>query len=293
MKKSTLYILIVLLLIVVAVAVYLFIDNRQTKTDMQEMVEQMTFEKEQLEDEYEELALQFDGYGQNIRNDSLAEKLAVEQQRVQDLLEELRITKATNARRIAELKKELATVRAVMVQYVHQIDSLDRQNKQLAAENIQVKQQYQEVSEKANQLEEEKTRLTEVVTRASMMEVSRFQMTPLDSRDRATKRYGKIQKLQFNFAVLKNVTTQPGTKTVYLRLVRPDGEIMTTNASGNFRYENKQIEYSLKKDFEYEGEELSLTLYYTVNEILQIGTYNADFFIDGSLVGSFPFRIEK
>ena len=78
------------------------------------MVEQMEFENSELEDEYEDLALQFDGYQQmNIQNDSLQERLAQEQQRVQDLLEELRITKVTNARRIAELKKELATVRAV------------------------------------------------------------------------------------------------------------------------------------------------------------------------------------
>lgn len=293
MKKTTLFILIALLVALLAAAVYLFWDNRQTKNEMQEMVEQMTFEKEQLQDEYEELALQFDGYGNNIHNDSLAEKLAVEQQRVQDLLEELRITKATNARRIAELKKELATVRAVMVEYVHQIDSLDRTNKRLTAENREVRQQYEQVSQKATQLEEEKTRLTEVVTRASMMEVSRFQMTQLDGRDRATKRYSKIQKLRFDFSVMKNITTEVGQKTVYLRIVRPDGEILTKDASHLFRYENRQIEYSLKKDFEYAGEELSLTLYWIVEEILQIGTYNADFFIDHNLVGSFPFRIEK
>lgn len=293
MKKSTLAVLIILLIAVAGLAVYLFFDNRQTKADMQEMVEQMTFEKEELQDEYEELALQFDGYGKNINNDSLAEKLAIEKQRVQDLLEELRITKATNARRIAELKKELATVRAVMVEYVHQIDSLDRTNKRLTAENIEVKQQYQQVQEKATQLEEEKTRLTEVVTRASMMEVARFSMTQLDSRDKATKRYSKIQKLRFDFAVLKNITTEAGNKTVYLRIVRPDGEVMLKQNSGTFRYENRNIDYSLKKEFEYAGEEISLTLYWTVEEILQIGTYNADFFIDGNLVGSFPFRIEK
>jgi hypothetical protein len=34
-------------------------------------------------------------------------------------------------------------------------------------------------------------------------------------------------------------------------------------------------------------------MYWNVEEVLQIGTYNADFFIDGNLVGSFPFRIEK
>ena len=30
-----------------------------------------------------------------------------------------------------------------------------------------------------------------------------------------------------------------------------------------------------------------------VEEILQTGIYNADFFVDGELIGSFPFEIKK
>ena len=186
MKKTTLYILVGIIVVLACAAIWFYIDNRQTKTEMQEIVEQMAFEKEQLEDEYQDLALQFDGYGRNLQNDSLADKLAREQQRVQDLLEELRITKATNAKRIAELKKELATVRAVMVEYVRQIDSLSTTNKRLTEENIVVRQQYQEVSERASLLEEEKVKLTEVVTRAQMLEIAKFDVTPLNNKDKKT-----------------------------------------------------------------------------------------------------------
>ena len=292
-KKSAPVWVVALLLVLVAAGVYFFIDSRKTRSEMAEMVEQMTFEKEQLEDEYEELALQFDGYGQNIHNDSLAELLSKEQHRVQDLLEELRITKATNAKRIAELKKELATVRAVMVEYVHQIDSLNATNQRLTAENKQVREQYQQASEKASQLEQETTRLNEVVNRASMLEISDFTVTKLDHKGKKTSRLSKIQKLQFNFNISKNITTNTGMKTVYLRLVRPDGEVMTKSESNRFSFENVMTEYSVKKEFEYGGIELSEVMYWNVEEILQIGTYNADFFIDGNLCGSFPFSINK
>ena len=43
--------------------------------------------------------------------------------KVQRLLEELRTVKATDAARINELKKELATLRSVMRNYIIQIDS--------------------------------------------------------------------------------------------------------------------------------------------------------------------------
>ena len=292
-KNATKVVLISLVAALAIVSLLLVWMNLQQKTEMKEMVELMEFEKEQLEDEYEELAIQFDGYQTpDIHNDSLVELLSQEKQRVQDLLEELRITKVTNARRIAELKKELATVRQVMVSYVHQIDSLDRTNKRLVAENQQVKQQYQEVARQAKQLEKERTQLAEVVSRASMLEISHFQMTPLNKRDRKTTIYNQIQKLQFDYTIARNITNKPGMKTIYMRITRPDGEIMQKNINDVFRFENSDIAYSVSNDFEYAGEEISGSLYWLVEEILQVGWYNADFFVDGELIGSFPFQIK-
>lgn len=289
------YIALIVGIVVLALCVCALVwMNLQQKTEIKEIVEQMEFEKEQLEDEYEELAIQFDGYQTpDIHNDSLVELLSQEKQRVQDLLEELRITKVTNARRIAELKKELATVRQVMVSYVHQIDSLDRTNKQLVKENQQVKQQYKEVARQAQQLEEERTQLAEVVSRASMLEISHFEMIALNKRDRKTTIYNQIQKLQFDYTIGRNITNKPGMKTLYMRITRPDGEVMQKSLNDVFRFENSEIDYSISKEFEYAGEEISGSLYWLVEEILQIGWYNADFFVDGELIGSFPFQINK
>ena len=290
LKIITISIIVVLVLVSGAL---IWINLRQ-KTEIKEIVEQMEFEKEQLVDEYEELAVQFDGYQTpDIHNDSLVQLLSQEKQRVQDLLEELRITKVTNARRIAELKKELATVRQVMVSYVHQIDSLDRTNKRLVKENQEVKQQYQEVARQAQQLEEERTQLAQVVSRASMLEISYFEMTALNKRDRKTSVYSQILKLQFDYTIARNVTNKPGLKTIYLRVTRPDGEVMQKNVNDVFAFENGEIAYSVSKDFEYEGEEVSGTMYWLVEEILQVGIYNADFFVDAELIGSFPFEISQ
>ena len=141
-KNTYIWILIALLLAVIGGLVAW---NLTQRSELNEMVEQMTIEKEELQEEYEDLAIQFDGYQRmDIRNDSLQDLLSREQQRVQDLLEELRHTKASNARKIAELKKELATVRAVMVDYVRQIDSLNATNARLTAENQQFKAENQQ-----------------------------------------------------------------------------------------------------------------------------------------------------
>lgn len=293
MNKKIIIPILVILLAAIGTLTYLYFAQKQ---EMTEMVEQMEFEKSELEDEYEDLAMQFDGYRTpDISNDSLTQLLNQEQQRVRDLLEELRITKATNARRIAELKKELATVRQVMVSYVHQIDSLNQTNQRLTAENKQVREQYAMVQQQAEELQQQNTHLNEKVTRASMLEITSFAVTPLNKRDRKTNNLNQMQKIQFDFSIGKNVTCERGIKQVYMRIVRPDGELITLPDPSNrlFDFENSEIEYSLTKQFEYGGEALDETLYWNVGEILYQGTYNADFFIDGALIASFPFVLKK
>ncbi|MCQ2348575.1 MAG: hypothetical protein MJZ65_05230 [Paludibacteraceae bacterium] len=292
MNKKPLIISLIIILLVAIVALVAF--TMRQKQQMNEMVEQLEFEKEALEDEYEDLAIQFDGYQQmDIQNDSLQDQLAKEQQRVRDLLEELRITKVTNARRIAALKKELATVRAVMVGYVRQIDSLNNTNQRLTQENQQYRIENQQITQVNTQLSEENTHLTKVVTRAAMLQVSNFSVLPLNKRDRKTSVFNAIQKIQFTYTIQRNITCEPGEKMVYLSIRRPDGEVMQKNPNHLFEYENGQVPYSVRQSLEYAGEELTATMYWSVEEILQQGTYTADFFIDGNLCGTFTFSLEK
>ena len=118
-------------------------------------------------------------------------------------------------------------------------------------------------------------------------------MTPLNKPVRNTTVYSQILKLQFDYTIARNITNTPGLKTLYLRVTRPDGEVMQKNVHDVFAFENSEIAYSVSKDFEYEGEEVSGAMYWLVEEILQVGIYNADFFVDGELIGSFPFEIHQ
>lgn len=291
MKKSIVIPIMVLLALGIGVLLFL---NLHQKKEMDAIVEQMEFEKSELEDEYEDLALQFDGYQQmDIKNDSLQERLAQEQQRVQDLLEELRITKVTNARRIAELKKELATVRAVMKDYVRQIDSLNATNQRLTVENQQYRRENQQVKQQNTQLTTMNTKLSETVSRASMLEVSACTLTTLNKRDHKTRIVSQIRKLQFDYTIAKNITCEPGMKTLYVRLVDPEGNILGEENNLLFHFENGDIPYTVSQEFEYAGEEYQGTVYWSLADEPQTGLYNADFFADGNLIGSIPFSIKK
>ena len=289
-NNKSLIILVVLLVITLGGLVAW---NLIQRSELNEMVEQMTIEKEELQEEYEDLAIQFDGYQQmDIRNDSLQDLLSREQQRVQDLLEELRQTKASNARRIAELKKELATVREVMKDYVRQIDSLNATNARLTEENRIVRRENQQVKSRNEELHQANAALTETVTRAAMLEVIECTLTTLNKNDKKTRMASHIRKLQLDFTIAKNITCQPGWKELYVRVIDPDGRLLEESEARVFHFESDDIPYTIAQEFEYAGEAYHGTCYAPVDEVIP-GIYTVDFFCDGNLIGSFPLRIKK
>jgi len=307
MKKSVVYTIIVILIVVIAALAAMFFFQHH---EMTELVEQMEIEKNELQEEYEDLAIQFDGYQSlDIKNDSLQDLLSREQQRVQDLLEELRVTKVTNARRIAELKKELATVRAVMKDYVRQIDSLNATNARLTQENIRVTAENRQMREQNTQLTQANTALTETVTRAAMLEVSACNLTLLNKRDHKTRIVSQARKLQFDFTIAKNITCTPGMKDLFVQVRDPQGDLLgytepaqeeiseedsTAEATAQtFLFENRNIPYSITQPFEYTGEEYHGTCYCPVDREIVKGFYTIDFFCDGNLIGSYPIQIKK
>ena len=292
MKKSTIYILIILLLIIAGLLYW----NLSQRNELTELVEQMTIEKEELQEEYEDLAIQFDGYQQmDIRNDSLQDLLSREQQRVQDLLEELRQTKASNARKIAELKKELATVRAVMKDYVRQIDSLNATNARLTEENIRVSTENRHLTTANSQLSSLNSQLTETVNRAAMLEVTSCTMSLLNKNDRKTRLVSQAKKLQFDFTIAKNITASRGIKDLYVRIIDPQGELLQpdTDEEHTFSFEDADIPYSATQQFEFTGEEFTGTCYCPLTQEAQKGFYTVDFCCEGNLIGSFPIQLKK
>ena len=102
-RKRTLLIMVIIVVVIALIGVsYVVFHQRKQMDDMTEL---FAIEKEQLTDEYAELSLQYEGYKFSVGNDSLVALLTTEQMKVQRLMEELRTVKATNTRRITELKR--------------------------------------------------------------------------------------------------------------------------------------------------------------------------------------------
>ena len=290
MKKKILIPLILVILALMGGLAYLFKNlekQKQVNRDMQELAE---LDKQEMENEYERFALQYSEMKTQINNDSIVEQLTQEQMKTQKLLEELKKVKADDAREITRLKKELATVREVLRSYIIQVDSLNRLNESLKQENSRVNAVLQERNSQIEGLSNEKASLSEKVAIAAQLDATNISLSLLNKRDKPTKKLKDTKKMQVNFTITKNVTASNGNRTIYVRIQNPGGN--TLSGGGSFAYENRNLEYSMKKTIEYTGEEVSIATFWNVSQMLEAGQYRVSIFADGNMIGSRTFNFE-
>ena len=278
------------LLAALVIGFLLYTMNKQ-RAESQQMLELAEMDKREMENEYEQFAMQYNEMMTQINNDSLVAQLEMEQKRTEELLEELRRVKSSDAAEIMRLKKELATLRQVLRSYVLQIDSLNRMNEALAQENSNLKTQNEQARQHISNLATENETLSDKVAIASQLDATGIYAEGRNKKGKTAKKIKDVKKFVIGFNIARNVTTATGIRSIYVRITTPTGNVLTKG--GTFAYENRQLEYSIRKDIEYTGEEESIVVYWDVAEALSAGNYRVDIFADGQNIGTTNFAFEK
>lgn len=282
-KKTLTYASISLALILTAVCAYMYFQMRDEQEQNQQMIQVLEMDKAEMENEYKQFSMQYNEMMTQINNDSLINQLAIEQQRSDSLLRELQRTKADDAREIIRLKKELATLRQVLRDYIMQIDSLGRENEALRVDNSNLRQENQQAQASITDLASKNEQLSDKVAIASQLDATAISATARNKRGKECHKVKDAKKFAINFTISRNVTTQTGMRTLYLRITTPTGETLTQG--GTFEFENRQLPYSIRKDIEYTGQEQAVSVYWDITQTLSSGEYRIDIFADGQVIG--------
>ena len=182
MNKKAIIAITIIVVALLGCVVYLALNLQKQQQENKDMQELAALDKAEMENEYQRFADQYSEMKSRITNDSLIEQLTQEQLKTEKLLQELKNVKSSDAREIARLKKELATCRAVIRSYVLEIDSLNRLNQNLTAENTKVKGQYEEATRQIEGLNADKQSLTEKVAIAAQLDATNISMIAKNKR---------------------------------------------------------------------------------------------------------------
>ncbi len=274
---------IVVLAVGLAVIIYFYFDQKDKMVEM-ELV--LTEEKDSLARELQNLIYEYDTL--KTSNDSLNMKLEEEQNKIKILLR----VQASNAQKITLYKKELSTLRQVMKSYIVQIDSLNTLNKELTAENIQVRRDLQSVQKDKEELSQIKEELSEKVEMASVILAKNIVATPINARGREKDKIPKVDKIKVCFLLRENPIVEAGKKDVYMRISRPDDLILAESPDNLFEFEGEQFVYSAKRTVEYMNQDIEMCIYWNNNGDLIPGKYSVNLYLEGNQIGTTFFNLK-
>ena len=285
-KKDKMLMIVIGCLSVVLILLFIFflVERSENKKHIAAIHE----EKQLLEQELTDLSHNYDDL--KTSNDTLNEKLQLEQEKILTLMDQMKKFRDNSYAEINRYKKEIGTLKNVLRSYVVQIDSLNQLNQKLAKENTEVRKQMNWVRERNQKLENQQKDMKEVIAQASALRTENFVVYPVNKRDKETN-WKKCYNLKAEFVITKNVTAKRGDRVIYLRLKRPDDKVIAFSEKSFFKYQNVSLTYSAKREINYEGDLLEMAIYWPNDGSLVKGKYVAELFSDNELIGSTEFTL--
>jgi hypothetical protein len=184
--------------------------------------------------------------------------------------------------------------------YLVTIDSLNTMNKGLQQDNENLTAELTETKTRAKELETSKKDLEEIVETGSILQT--LGMTSQGIRIRNSGKQTEVNRARKTELIKtctklgENRISESGKKTVYLRIITPDGRVLTSeeNESDRFEFNGVSGKYSVKRSVNYQNEEMDLCIFYTVgeNNELVTGKYIVEMFEGGTKIGSATFDLK-
>ncbi len=299
--KSSILIIVVVLAVLLLLAVGFGITQiaslksqvNEARLENEEL--QLSNDQLKLSNEFDMLNAEFQQYedqAHRLANDTILAKYTAAKSKVEQLMKELKSEKVKSQARINELQNEIATLKGLLRHYIAQIDSLNKENAGLRAENQEIKSQNERLNTRVQEVTKSNATLNERMTLAEKLNVTGVSLTGLKKNGKEEKNITKAKQLMVTFTVLQNVSTPVGEKTIYLRLVNPEGQLL--GGVGSFSFEGRSVPATARKVIEYSGDEISgIRIYWDVNTTLTPGDYTVELFTDGYRLASRRFTMKK
>ena len=158
--KTITYVLVAVAVVLAGVLAYIWIQKSALVNELNEEKAELTQQMLSLQSDYAELSSDYDTI--NSQLDSSREE-------VNQLIERLKKTEATNRRKIRQYEKELGTLRSIMKNYIVQIDSLNTLNKKLTADAAAARRDAAESKKRSEELSRTVDQLSEQVATGSIL----------------------------------------------------------------------------------------------------------------------------
>ena len=267
-------VIILLAIILAGISALYFSLNHQQK----EEYAMLEVERNNIQGELTNMISEYDSL--KFENDSIAATLNEASRTIEQLKNERRL----NYNTIKKYQKEVGTLRAVMKNYLRQIDSLNTINKKLSGENVNLRQEISSLNLRADKAEEQAKEYQNKVKQGSILHARDITLVALNANDKVISRVKNAAKLRVDFTIGANELAKAGNRPIYLCITSPDGYLLSTDAMPTFVYQGVKKGYSESREVDYQNEDVDVSIFYKGSGFIP-GTYKIELYMDGNKVG--------
>ena len=271
-------VIIILSGILVALSILYFSIHRQQMLDN----ELLQADRDSIQNDLGRLMDDYDNL--RVSNDSISASLSVERERADSLMTRLKKERSWNLAKIKQYEREVGTLRTAMKDYIRQIDSLNTLNQKLISENVSYRKEISSANLRAEMAEEKAAELDNKVKVGSVLRARDISLSALNDRSKPVSRIKNASRLRVDFVLSANELAMPGNKAIYLRIISPDGYVLTTEAMPSFEFEGERLTYSAMREVDYQNQDLEVGIYFTSSGFAA-GTYRMELYTEGRLIG--------
>ncbi|WP_080059644.1 hypothetical protein [Spirosoma aerolatum] len=205
---------------------------------------------------------------------------------------------------IAKYEAKIKQYEAFLAEKDTLIAGLQRENVTLATnvktldeENTGLKTNRQQLRDSVNTFVAQNNELSTKVTRAAALKAQNVKVFAVNSKGKVKEddayKAKKLDKIKVVYTLLDNPLTKEEAKDVYVRVLDPDGAVVSdmANGSGTFTVDGNETIYTTKQTVNYTNNNQNVELLYSRGIPYKPGKYTVELYSEGFRIGSGEFAI--
>lgn len=277
---SVLFFLLIFLLILAGVLAYFL---RSAQLTAQQQAQEYRVEKDSILHQMQSQIRAFDSLQSS--SEEVQTRLRLEKTRAEALVAKIQSEQQVTFQQLKSYQRELGTLREIMRNMVHEIDSLNTINRELVEENTRMRGSYAESQQQVRQLTSSNEELLTAVMRGSVVKARNIQILAINKKGKEVNKARRAVKLRTDFTLSENALAKPGLREIYIRLTDKDGVLLTSSDGATFKFGGQNMPCSAHREIDYQNQELDVNIFYGDTSQFAAGEYHVSIFMDDTLIG--------
>ena len=253
------------------------------------LVRSLNDEKEELTEQIK--TLQQDYAGLSSDYEMINSQLDSSREEVNQLVERIKKTDATNRAKIRQYQRELGTLRSIMRHYIVQIDSLNTLNHKLTVDAAAARKEAAVTTKQNAELQKTVEDLSGKVDAGSIIHMTGLKADAYNKNNKKVDRSAAVERVMVSLTLSANSLAEKGPMRVYVIVKDPEEKVLTNAESRTVDFGGETLQTSASREVDYQGADVDMSIYLNGIQSYSKGIYTVQVLTEKYSLGSVQFML--